>query len=132
VDYRKVQIALWAVLLTLQVFLLTSLAFPLLVQSRIETEGLEYFDMSNTFSKRLAVNGQLSVNEQNKLLALAKDYEQIIRAHSNLEASMANEVLGLYGWLMVFVAITLVVQILLAVVSLKRPSRGGGTNLVRD
>ena len=131
-DYRKVQIALWAVLLTLQVFLLTSLAFPLLVQSRIETEGLEYFDMSNTFSKRLAVNGQLSVNEQNKLIALAKDYEQIIRAHSNLEASMANEVLGLYGWLMVFVAITLVVQILLAVVSLKRPSRGGGTNLVRD
>src|SRR5258708_7679141 len=120
-ERRKIQIALWAVLFILQAFLAGLLTLGLVTQSRTEPAQLQSFDLSKVYSSRLAEKGQLSVDDQNKLLALCKDYEQKIFAHIKFEGSMLNELRGFYGQLLLFLGIALVVQIALATLSLKAP-----------
>jgi len=116
---KKIQIALWAVLFILQTFLAGFLTLGLVTQSRSEPAQLQSFDLSKIYSSRLAEKGQLSVDDQNKLLALCKEYEQKIFAHIKFESSMLNELRGFYEQLLLFLGIALVVQIALATLSLK-------------
>jgi hypothetical protein len=122
VERRKVQVVLWAVLFILQTFLAVVLMFLLAVQTRIDPTQLQSFDLSKTYSSRLAEKGQLTADDQRKLLELSKDYEKKIASHLGFEASMINEMRGLYWQLLLFLGIVVAVQTILATLSMRKSS----------
>ena len=131
-EQRKLQIAMWILLFVLQAFLAALLIFVLVVQSPVESSKLQSFDLSNVYSRRLAESGQLTADDQNGLLALCKDYEKKLSAHVSLEASMLNEMRGFYWQLLLFLGIVVLVQIVLAKLTLKAPAIRRGAEAARS
>jgi hypothetical protein len=120
-ESRKVQIALWVVLFLLQALAGGVLTVLLLKQS-IETTQPRPFQMSKVYSTVLSEKGQLPVEDQRKLLSLAVDLEKMLDADARLQASTLNVVQELVSALLLFLGFTVILQALIAVMTLRAQS----------
>jgi hypothetical protein len=116
---RQVQAGLWAALILFQILVAALLIFGLMMQGKAEPAQSPSFQPSRTYNSILAEKGQLTVEDQRKLLSLTVDLEKMVEAHSRFEASMLNEVRGLYAQLLFFLAITITLQVVLAIFGLR-------------
>jgi hypothetical protein len=119
-ERRKVQIALWVVLFLLQA-LAVGVLTVLLLKQPIETTQPRPFQMSKVYSTVLAEKGQLPVEDQRKLLSLAVDLEKMLDADARLKAWTLNVIRESVAGLLLFLAFTIVLQALIAVMTLRAP-----------
>lgn len=119
-ESRKVQIALWVVLFLLQA-LAVGVLTVLLLKQPIETTQPHPFQMSKVYSTVLAEKGQLPVEDQRKLLSLAADLEKMLDADGRLKAWTLNVIWESVAGLLLFLTFTIVLQALLAVITLRTP-----------
>jgi hypothetical protein len=119
-ERRKVQIAPWVVLFLLQA-LAVGVLTVLLLKQPIETTQPRPFQMSKVYSTVLAEKGQLPVEDQRKLLSLAVDLEKMLDADARLKAWTLNVIRESVAGLLLFLAFTIVLQALIAVMTLRAP-----------
>lgn len=77
--------------------------------------------MSKVYSAVLAEKGQLPVEDQRKLLSLTVDLERMLDADARLKAWTLNVMRESVAGLLVFLAFTIVLQALIAVMTLRAP-----------
>lgn len=118
-DRRQVQIGLWIVLFLLQALAIGVVAVLLLKQPKVETMQPRSVQMSKMYSTVFAEKGQLPVEDQRKLLSLAVDLEKMLDADARLQASTLNVVQELVAALLLFLGFTVILQALIAVMTLR-------------
>jgi len=117
---RHLQVGLWAILLLMQTVLIGVLIFALVRQPAIEQP--RPFQPSKVFVDLLSEKGTLSVDHQRQLIGLCVDHEKMIAANNIFNARLASEMRDLFTYLLVFLLIALLLQIVAATLSFRMPT----------
>jgi len=113
------QIGLWVILFILQALALGVLTVVLLKQPRVEATQPHSVQMSKAYSTVLAEKGQLPIEDQRKLLALAMDLETMLQTDARLQTSTLNVIRDLLSALLLFLGFIVVLQVLIAAMTLR-------------